>query len=149
MTEPLADRWHALDFPVLLSIARRLECGDGSAHPHPIAEELAGCNVDDVIASFKVLNGRYIEAVFQYGDNRILSARATSLTERGLRATGLWPREDEAAEALVDLLNQAADSTSDEDDACALRKAGRLLKSVPGSVLSDITAALIRQQAGL
>lgn len=72
-----------------------------------------------------------------------------NITERGRRSTGLWPKEDAATDALIDLLNQAADTTTDEDDAGNLRKAGRLLRSVPGAVMADVTAALIRQQTGL
>lgn len=147
MPEQIADRWKTRDEPVLIEIARQLEAGkDGN--PHVIAERL-GMPKNDVIDSFRKLDGKYIHARFNWGDNQILSAFTNELTERGLRSTGLWPREDAAADALVELLNQAADTTEDEDDAGNLRKAGRLLKSVPGAVIADVTAALIRQQAGI
>jgi hypothetical protein len=54
----------------------------------------------------------------------------------GLSASG---RDKEAAvDALIDLLNQAADHVPNEDDTGALKKAGRLLKGAPASVLSDV-----------
>ena len=73
----------------------------------------------------------------------------TGLTERGRRKTGLWPDDESTADALFDLLAQAADQVEGEEDAGALRKAGRLLRGVPSAVLADVTAALIRQQTGM
>jgi hypothetical protein len=147
MTELREDRWHIRDFPVLLEVARLIDNGR-AASSEGVAETL-GLDGQDVGIAFLALTPTYIRAKIDYDGGGGMFGIATELTERGRRSTGLWPQEDDAAAALVELLNQAADSTDDDDDAGALRKAGRLLKSVPGSVLSDVTAALIRQQTGL
>lgn len=144
----LPDRWHTRDFPVLVEIARQLDRGEGYSDSNGIA--LPDLDSNDILAAFEALEPGYITAnLTRSAGAGVVRATATGLTERGRRATGLWPREDAAADALVDLLSQAADNTSDEDDAGNLRRAGRLLKSVPGNVIADVTAALIRQQAGL
>lgn len=49
----------------------------------------------------------------------------------------------------MELLTKAGDQVQDEEDASALKRAGRLLRGVPASVLADVTAALIRQQTGI
>lgn len=151
MPEPLADRWHDRDLPVLIEIARLIEDGKHVLQD-TVRDTLPELGELDVQSAFRALKPTYVEDIPRSTDTRAIAWHgwpSLRLTERGRRAVGLWPREDAAADALVDLLNQAADTTTDEDDAGALRKAGRLLKSVPGNVLSDVTAALIRQQAGL
>lgn len=150
MNEMLNDRWHATDFPVLLEVARRIERRDGSISAHRVAEAL-GRDHNDVIHSLLSLAepGGWVVGQPLRGDNQILAFMVGGLTERGRRATGLWPSEEAAADALLDLLAQAAEQVEDPDDAGVLRKASRMLKGVPSAVLSDVTAALIRQQTGL
>lgn len=104
----------------------------------------------DVCAAHDALVPTYLEGKWSTRNGGIrVDFLIIGMTDRGRRATGLWPREDSELEALVDLLVQAADSTDDEDDAGNLRKAGRLLRTVPGAVIADVTAALIRQQSGI
>lgn len=147
MADRLNDRWHSRDFPILLALARASEDG-GRLRFDEVAEDLS-IRYRDVVASIDLLrtNG-YVDCrqVHQDGGSAAVHIR---LSERGLRAVGLWPDEDQAAAALIELLTKAADQVDDEDEAGNLRKAGRLLKSVPSSVLADVTAALIRQQTGL
>lgn len=153
MIEPtrLPDRWHTREFPVLLAVARRLD--DSNDVVDADDEELQGeLGVDQptLARSFIALShAQYIEVATTEMMSGDRFATAHELLERGRRAAGLWPDEDAAADALVQLLNQAADQTSDEDDASALRKAGRLLRSVPSAVIADVTAAFIRQQTGI
>ena len=149
MTEKLEDRWHERDFPVLIAAARRLE-RDGIAFlSNNLSVELEMTNDDVGLALAALvpshLEGKRMELAIAGPGEYIV----TGITERGRRATGLWPDQEQAAAALIELLTQAADQVDDADDAGALRKAGRLLRSVPGAVLADVTAALIRQQAGL
>lgn len=145
--ERLTDHWAPRDLPVLIEIARHIEAGR-PADNQEVAKSLDR-DEQDVAVAFQALHPQYIDVHINHAGGGGMWAVASALTSDGRRATGLWPREDEAASALIDLLEQAADGTTDEDDAGALRKAGRLLKSVPGNVLADVTAALIRQQVGL
>lgn len=149
MTEKLVDRWHSRDFPVLVAAAQRLESNGVAFLSNNLSLELK-MTTDDVGLALAALVPSHLEG------ERMESAAAgpceyvvTGITERGRRATGLWPDQEQAADALIELLTQAADHVDDDEDAGALRKAGRLLRSVPGAVLADVTAALIRQQAGL
>lgn len=144
----LPDRWHSRDFPVLLEAARHLDAGEMPVSSDDIAANV-GFNEDDVVAALQALNGTYStgEALNSLGG--AMGFFVTGLTERGRRATGLWPDEDLTADVLVDLLTKAGDQVQDEEDASALKCAGRLLRGVPASVLADVTAALIRQQTGI
>lgn len=148
--ELLPDRWHSRDFPVLLETARQLDSGQNVVQGQEVAVA-SGLSSEDVQSAWHALHPTYIN-VLDMGQSAAQTRpdlAVANLTERGRRAVGLWPREDEAADAFIELLSQAADQLDDEDDAGALRKAGRLLKSVPSAVLADVTAALIRQQTGL
>ncbi|MGH3481478.1 MAG: hypothetical protein ACRDQD_32265 [Nocardioidaceae bacterium] len=148
----LPDRWHDRDFPALLATARILESDTPEDADTQLEafQKAAGLSERELVRALIGLEqAGYIETqgvAPLAGDPTIW---VTGLTERGRRKTGLWPDEESTADALVDLLAQAADQVEDEDDAGALRKAGRLLRGVPSAVLADVTAALIRQQTGL
>ncbi|MBC2933046.1 hypothetical protein [Nocardioides sp. zg-1228] len=150
--ELLPDRWNDRDFPALLAAARILESDSPEDADTQLEEfqEAAGLSERELVRALIGLEqAGYIETQGSAplaGDPTIW---VTGLTERGRRKTGLWPDEESSADALVDLLAQAAERVGDEDDAGALRKAGRLLRGVPSEVLADITAALIRQQVGI
>jgi hypothetical protein len=148
----LPDRWGTRDLPVLVAVARRLDAGERvvDADDEELLVELAPLDRDAIANALMALaNAGYIDC----GVNMMLSGdkfvAAHTLRERGRRAVGLWPNEEQAADALVGLLTQAAEHVDNEDDAGALKKAGRLLRGVPASVLADVTAALIRQQTGI
>ena len=144
----LPDRWHSRDFPVLLEAARLLDAGDMPVSSDDIAATLA-FDEDDVVAALQALHGTYTTGDPLDSLGGVMGFIITGLTERGRRVTGLWPDEDQTADVLVELLTKAGDQVQDEEDASALKRAGRLLRGVPASVLADVTAALIRQQTGI
>lgn len=137
---------------MLVALARRLDDGQPvvDADDEDFLAELQPLDRDTIANSMLALDtAGYVEC----GVNVMLSGdkfvAAHTLTERGRRSVGIWPDQELAADALIDLLTQAADHVDDEDDAGALKKAGRLLRGVPSAVLADVTAALIRQQTGI
>lgn len=137
-----------VDLQVLVAAARRLD----SEHLQLMSPEQAG-DVDlpegDIGLALRALVPTYLDANAQPGLDAVPQFVVSGLTERGRRVSGLWPEQEQVADALIELLTQAADHVDDEDDAGALRKAGRLLRGVPAAVLADVTAALIRQQTGM
>jgi hypothetical protein len=136
----LDDRWESLDRPLLVRVARRLNDEQRPVHTGDAIE----------MASIVSLTPTYLDArVQRTGDGKPYMAFVRGLTERGRREVGLWPKEEAGAAALIELLEQAAENVEDEDDASALRKAGRALKTVPASIVAEVTAAFIRQQTGL
>lgn len=144
----LPDRWHSRDFPVLVEAARLLDAGEMPVSSDDIAANL-GFDEDDVVAALQALHGAYTTGDPLNSLGGVMGFMITGLTERGRRVTGLWPDEDRTADLLVELLTKAGDQVRDEEDASALKRAGRLLRGVPASVLADVTAALIRQQTGI
>jgi hypothetical protein len=144
----LPDRWHSRDFRVLLEVARLIDAHEEfDVEALEPALQLSESDVQDALIALE--SGRYV----QLHGNRTASGDmyvfGVTLLERGRRSVGLWPNEEHAADALIDLLTQAADQVEDEDDAGALQRAGRLLRGVPSAVIADVTAALIRQQTGI
>jgi hypothetical protein len=146
--DKLPDRWHSRDYPVLLEAARLLDAGEMPVSSDDIAAN-TGLDEDDVVAALEALHGTFTTGQALNSLGGPMGFFIGGLTERGRRATGLWPDEEHAADALIELLTKAGDEVSDEEDSSALKRAGRLLRCVPASVLADVTAALIRQQAGL
>jgi hypothetical protein len=144
----LPDRWHSRDFPVLLEAARLLDAGEMPVSSDDIAANL-GFEEDEAVAALQALHGIYTTGDALSSLGGVMGYLITGLTERGRRVSGLWPDEDQTADALVKLLTKAGDQVQDEEDASALKRAGRLLRGVPASVLADVTAALIRQQTGI
>jgi hypothetical protein len=145
----MGDRWQRRDFPVLVEATRQVDAREAvDVHAMAVAADTDEDGVDEALAALE--DAGYLDTIRgptrTSGDAQLHGVR---LRERGLRATGLWPNDDDQADALVQVLEQAADQVSDGDDQSALRKAGRLLRGVPAAVLADVTAALIRQQAGI
>lgn len=149
--EPLPDRWSTRDLPVLLAAAKVLDLG-ASVTPQELAEaEGLGLDADAVEIACEALVPTYITAGRTPG--RLGAPKGglilTGLTERGRRATGLWPDGETAVEQLLDALRQAEDLTDDPDEKTALRKAGGQLATVSRSVVAEVIAAVVTRQAGL
>ena len=144
--------WHTIEMPVLLEVARELQAGT-SPMAHEVAtvlnfdEEVVHRTIDGLVEA-RYLNRRASGAPARMSDSFERSS-LLELTERGRRTVGLWPNETAASAALVELLTQAADQVDDEDDASALRRAGRLLSGVPGNVVGGVITALIKSQTGI
>lgn len=147
--EPLPDRWQTRDFPVLRAAAACLESQD---LPPVRADQLAeqtGFTEDDVIRACQALHPTYIAGKPLGTMAGVMDFFVTGLTDAGRRATGLWPKGDDAVAQLLDALRLAEDFTDDPDDKSALRKAGGQLASVSRDVLAEVIAAVVTRQAGI
>lgn len=146
---PLADRWNSRDYPVLLEVARRLDT-DASLFDVRVLSDSTSLSKEELVAAAVALHPTYLQGtVGSAAGQGPFSYLVRGLTDRGRRATGLWPDDDSTADALVQLLERAADQVEDEEDQSALKRAGSLLRGVPAAVIADVTAALIRQQTGI
>lgn len=146
--ETLPDTWHARDYPALVAIARKLETTPGLRARQ--IQVPAGLTQEQFLIACEALEeGGYIHGK---PISRATSLRIDfvigGLRERGRRAVGMWPNDD-PARALLDALKAASEQTSDPEERTRLRKALKIFGSVSESVLADVTAAMIRQLAGL
>lgn len=145
---PLPDRWNTRDFPVLLEIARGLDSG-ALPDQEKITADL-DITVDELNTAWQALReGGYLRLV--EGRPRRLSDKETTrlvLTERGYRAVGLWPSE-KSADTLVDLLRRAEELTDDPEEKTLIRRAAGAVGSVSRDVITDVVAAIARQQMGV
>jgi hypothetical protein len=151
---PLADTWNPRDFPILMEVARLSDRRE-NVFPEHVATTL-GLTERDVISAIEALvNGGYLredrsKLHLTGGGEVYLTFHGWVMpTEKGRRDVGLWPNHRDAQAALVELLTQAAEHTTDEDDAGALRKAARSLSAVPSSVIGGVITALIKSQTGI
>jgi hypothetical protein len=144
----LPEQWHSRDLPVLVEAARQLQ-----TKPNVMSGQIAqplGLDADDAARAFQALIGPYLVGKVQRtGNGEIYLAMATELTERGRRATGLWPDGESAIDQFLSALRQAEDLVVDEDDKSALRKASGQLGAVSRDVLAEVLAAFVARQAGL
>lgn len=144
---PVSDRWHSRDFPLLLEVARALDART-AIDAQALADDLQ-MSMADVDSAWHALREagylRTLNRPRRLGDGAM---SALELTERGRRAVGLWPSE-KAADTLVDLLRQAEDLTDDPEEKTLIRRAAGALGSVSRDVLTDVVAAIARQQMGV
>lgn len=95
MTNRLADQWGPRDYPVLLRVAELLEVEHQSeARPEEVGADL-GIEPSEACRSMVALyRGQYIDglAFFDLQEDHVI---AQSVTERGRRAVGLWPGEQD------------------------------------------------------
>jgi hypothetical protein len=144
----LSDEWHSRDLPVLVETAHRLK-----TTPSVTSGQIAPAvdlEADETARAFDALIGTYLVGKVQRtGNGEIYVAIASGVTERGRRATGLWPDGDTAVEQLLSALRQAEELTDDLDDKSALRKASGQLATVSRSVIAEVIAAVVTRQAGV
>src|SRR5688572_2337124 len=112
----LADQWETRDRPVLLEIARQLHASPASFDVRDLERHTdIGLGGQDFVDGAVALHPTYIEGKpHNAAGHGPVAFTVRALTDRGRREVGLWPNEDNAAGALIDLLNQAADNTTDE-----------------------------------
>ena len=142
MTGLLPDRWASQDFPVLRRVAEIVELEHAvEARPERIADDL-GIGEDDALRSLIALHDSgYVEGLRAdtMGGKYVI---ATGVTERGRRAVGIWP-SGEGVDALVEALQQAAESTDDPEERSALRRAAAAVLGVGRDVMTDVMGAVI------
>lgn len=141
----LQDRWATRDFPVLLAAARKVDALHLNVRASELADEL-GMSPDDVMSALIALDPTYVETKEdRRGPNILANVAVLRLTERGRRAVGLWPGED-SADALVRVLEAAADAEADPVEQGKLRKAAKAVGRVSRDVLVEIVAAVASRQ---
>ena len=141
----LQDRWATRDFPVLLAAARKVDALHLNVRASELADEL-GMSPDDVMSALIALDPTYVETKEdRRGPNILANVAVLRLTERGRRAVGLWPGED-SADALVRVLEAAADAEADPVEQGKLRKAAKAVGTVSRDVLVEIVAAVASRQ---
>ena len=101
----LPDIWYTLDYPVLVEATRWEVAGrpDGTLPVEAIAQRI-GEPVDRVHGSLVRLDGEYIEIRTLRGGNKIDHATVLAVRPDGLRETGPWPRGEDLAATLREVL---------------------------------------------
>lgn len=146
MNEKLQDRWAHRDFPLLVAVARHLDEGEHVVQVSAIAEEM-DLPLSDALRASRGLIGTYLQGKSVDSLAGPMDAIITDLTERGRRATGLWPA-GESAEVLIDALRQAEEATDDPEEKRNLRHAASAVMSVGRDVMTDVMASVIAKQMG-
>ncbi len=88
--EPLPDRWHTRDFPVLMEAARLLDNGEATADSDAIAEVL-GWDEDSIMAALAALTSVYATSNTVDSLGRPTGYFVRGIPARGRRAVGLRP----------------------------------------------------------
>lgn len=111
MTERLPDRWATRDLPILRHIVDALDQGDDTVDQDTIADAV-DLTAEEVEAGVRNLErGGYVEVQW-FGGGFFIA----DMTERALRATGLWPDEQAAADNLLWVLERkVADAATPEE----------------------------------
>lgn len=141
------DTWTARDYPVLVAAAEHLDGSPGSPiQLHQLVRQL-DMPARDVTAALIALEPYLQREVIQAlgGESDII---VSGLTERGRRAAGLWPSEDQLT-ALVAALETAANRTDDPDERTRLERAGDALKGAPQRIVEGVLTAWLASQTGL
>lgn len=140
----MTDVWSQRDLPVLRWIVDQFQTADPNVDDDSIAAAL-NMPPDDLEVSIQNLErGAYLSNItWTFGGFHV-----GNITERALRATGIWP-SGEGADALVDALRQAEDTVDDPEEKTIIRRAAGALGSVSRDVMVDVMAAVIARQSGM
>ncbi len=102
----LPDIWYTLDYRVLLEAARWevTGCAGGSLEVEDIAQRI-GEPVERVLGALvRLHDGEYIEIVTLRGGSRLMHAVVKAVRPTGLREAGPWPKTDDLAATLREVL---------------------------------------------
>lgn len=148
MAAKLPSTWETREWPALLAVAQHLDQHPGDElFLHDLAQT-TGTDTEELRrATAALLAGGYIEASVMpgFGPTRLV---VTGLTEKGRRASGLWP-EGDTFDALIDALQEAADSTDDPDERGKLENLRRTALDTGKGVMNAVIQAWIKRMTGL
>lgn len=143
MTEPLDDVWINRDYPVLREVTTRIDAGEVHVHQNVIAEA-TGIEPDDVKRAAAALERR--ELVTLTKDTG--PVRFAEVSGAAYLMTGLHPDADDALSRLVQVLEQAAERTGDQEERSRLRRAADALLGVSRDVMTGVLTAYLSGLAG-
>lgn len=123
------DRWNRIDLPVLRELAKAAESDTGTALLDTITERL-DVPLRDVMKSFDTLRRTdFVDARFTHDNGG--EYFSIQLSEKGLRATELWPTTETGLNRMITALEAiAADSDEDHD---TRGRAKQILDSLKGA----------------
>jgi len=88
--------------------------------------------------------GGYLEVEWGYGSFSI-----TEITEKALRASGIWPDEEQVADQLLWVLEQKVQLASNSDERSRAVKVRDAFASVGRDFTVEVAAAMATRMAGL
>jgi hypothetical protein len=113
MNERSRDRWYSRDLPVLQHIVDALDQGSDLVDDEAMAEALGITHEDAVAAIENLERGGYVTDIsWTFGPN----FSVTQVTERALRATGIWPNEETAGDQLLWILEQKVEAATTPEE---------------------------------
>jgi len=148
MGDALPDRWTTRDLPVLREASRLL---DGARRSIGAQDVALGTDLesDEVkVALATLVKAGYLEGKELRSFGGTIDVMVSDVTERGMRTVGIWP-SGEGVDALVDALRQAEEATDDPEEKTLIRRATGAVGSVSRGVMTDVLAAVVRQQMGV
>jgi hypothetical protein len=138
MTERLDDVWINRDYPVLREAARRIDAGDVHVHQDVIAEA-TGLESDEVKRAAAALERRGLVMLTK----DLGPVRFVEVSGAAYLITGLHPDADDALSRLVQVLQQAAERTGDQEERSRLRRAADALLGVSRDVMTGVLTAYL------
>lgn len=141
MTERLEDVWTTRDYPVLREVTRLID--GGWVHPgSDMITEATGLGADEVELAARALSRRgLVQLAAGFGPVAFAEVHGSAYL-----ITGLHPDTDDALSALVQMLRDAADQETDEDERGRLRRAADGLAGVSRGVMTGVITAWLTGQ---
>jgi hypothetical protein len=142
MTESLDDVWARRDYPVLHEVARRIDAGEMLVHQNVVAQALH-LEPEEVERAAAAHERRGLVTLTQDTG----PVRFTDVSGSAYLMTGLHPDADDALSRLIQVLEQAAERTSDLDQRTRLRRAADALLGVSRDVMTGVLTAYLSSLA--
>ena len=138
--------WASRELPVLTAVVELYEeClpSSRSVGPGEVIDR-TGLPRDDVDrAVVALVEAGHLEWKPNYGDDRIISWRITSISGSARRLVGQWPSADELIRQMVAELDNAAETEQDPDRRSKLKEVARGIGSFGKEVITGVLVKLI------
>ena len=157
MTDEVVDSWSRYEYPLLVTIAKRAE------QSHEFLQVTSDNLLDEVVTS-EMADQRYkferaLLRLTKYGYIESLSGSwgkpypmaIHGITERGLRAVGVWPSPDSVVDSLLQRLEEQADNiaVSQPDKSKRLKETVGFLATGAREIFVNVVSDVAVKAAGL
>lgn len=142
MSDPLPDVWTHRDYPVLRDATRRIDAGEEFPSSEAIAEALAMPHATVRLALRALERNGYITAS-EDGEEVVI---VHDVARSAYLLTGLHPDADNALDALIQTLEQAASRTRDATERSKLKQVVASLLDLSRDVAGGVLTAYLSAQ---
>jgi DNA-binding PadR family transcriptional regulator len=140
------NRWES-DQQVLAAVVELYEKDGNSVRRNEVHAALEDLDDDAIDQALRRLSSTGF--IVGRGTGQAAVVAVVGVTEKGLRASGFWPSQDEAIDRMLQALEEAAEREPDPERQSKLRSVVTSFRSAGREVMIDVASAMLQAGVGV